>query len=78
LRVSLHQLDTFSDRWLHGAESLGSPAQHLVRRVGENDVIAALGKPQRLMPRAAADIDDARRGRWQVQVELPGGQLVTH
>jgi hypothetical protein len=78
LRISVHQLDTFSSGRLQRVKSLGCPTQHLLRRIGENDLVATLGQPHRLMSRTAANIDDPSRRRRQMQVELPRSQLMPH
>ena len=72
-RVSLNELDTFSCHRLQRVESIASTAKHLLRRIGENELVAALRKSERLMSRTAADIDDPPRRRRQVEVELARG-----
>jgi hypothetical protein len=78
LRISPHQLDTFSSGRLQRVKSLGCPTQHLLGRVGENDLVATLSQPHRLMSRTAANIDDPSRRRGQMKVELPRSQLMPH
>jgi adenosylcobyric acid synthase len=77
-RVGLHQLDTLSGRRLERRKSIDSLAQHLLRGVGEDDLVPTVGKPQRLMSRTATDVDDPPRWQWQMDVELPRGELVPH
>ena len=74
--IDLEKLDVLPGRWRRRAESILSPAEHLRRRIGQHNVISPLRKPERLMSRAAADINDPRRRRRQVLIELTRRQLV--
>jgi hypothetical protein len=73
LRVGVDDLDACSRRVVHVSESTLSTAQHLPRRIGENDVVAAPSKPECLMAGTTADVDDPSRRRGQMHVQLPRG-----